>query len=84
MLSRGQNYGKLSCLSQCQSTGLWWLRWTPEQKNHREDTTVYPSSGQSMPYVQQLMILILKSTQNWGGGVTTECKEKFGRGLAWC
>ena len=34
-----------------------------------------------MPYVQQLMILILKSTQNQG--VTIECKgerERFGRG----
>jgi hypothetical protein len=34
-----------------------------------------------MPYVQQLMILILKSTQN--RGVTTECKgekERFGKG----
>jgi hypothetical protein len=42
---------------------------------------VYPGSGRSVPYVQQLMILILKSTQNlW---VTTECKgvrERFGRG----
>jgi hypothetical protein len=44
---------------------------------------VYPSSGQFGPYVQQLMILILKSTQNLG--VTTECKEReFSRGLAWC
>ena len=34
-----------------------------------------------MPYVQQLIILIHKSTQNLG--VTTECKkerERFGRG----
>jgi hypothetical protein len=34
-----------------------------------------------MPYVQQLMILILKSTQNLG--VTAECtgeRERFGRG----
>ena len=34
-----------------------------------------------MPYVQQLIILILKSTQNMG--VTTKCKgerERFGRG----
>jgi hypothetical protein len=34
-----------------------------------------------MPYVQQLMILLLKSTQNLGGynRVYTE-KERFGRG----
>jgi hypothetical protein len=42
--------------------------------------TVYPDSGRSVPYVWQLMILILKSTQNmW---VTTECKgvrERFDR-----
>jgi hypothetical protein len=37
------------------------FRWTQEHKNHREDATVYPGSGQSVPYVQQLMILILKS-----------------------
>jgi hypothetical protein len=42
---------------------LQWLGWTQEHKNHREDAMVYPSSGRSMPYVQQLMILILKSTQ---------------------
>jgi hypothetical protein len=27
---------------------------------------VYPSSRQSVPYIQQLMILLLKSAQNWG------------------
>jgi hypothetical protein len=64
VLSRGQNHGKHSYSSQCQSMGLWWLRWTQEHKNHIEDTTIYPGLGQSMPYVQQLMILILKSTQN--------------------
>ena len=57
------------CSSRCQSTGLRWLGWTQEYKNHTEDATVYPGSGQSVPYVQQLMILILKSTQN--RGVTT-------------
>ena len=37
-------------------------------KNTRiiEDATVYPGSGRSVPYIQQLMILILKSTQNQG------------------
>jgi hypothetical protein len=42
---------------------------------------VYPGSGRSVPYVQQLMILKLKSTQNLG--IITECKgerERFGRG----
>ena len=43
-------------------------------ESHREDTTVYPSSGQFGPYVQQLMILILKSTQN--REVTIECRER--------
>ena len=33
-----------------------------------------------MPYVQQLMILILKSIQNQG--VTIECRERFSRRLA--
>ena len=36
------------------------------QESRREDATVYPGSGQFGPYVQQLMILILKSTQNQG------------------
>ena len=39
----------------------------------------------SGPYVKQLMILILKSTQN--RGVTAKCtggRERFGRGLGWC
>jgi hypothetical protein len=62
-LSRGQNRGKHCCSSQCQSIGLWWLRWTQEHKNHREDATIYPGSSQSVAYIQQLMILILKSTQ---------------------
>ena len=44
--------------------------------------TVYPSSGESMPYVQQLMIHILKSTQNWEG--YNRVVERFGRGLARC
>jgi hypothetical protein len=56
--------GKHSCSSQCQSMGLRWLGWTLEHKNHREDATVYPDSSQSMAYVHQLMILVLKSTQN--------------------
>jgi hypothetical protein len=34
------------------------------QESSREDATVYPGSGQFYSYVQQLMILILKSTQN--------------------
>jgi hypothetical protein len=38
-----------------------------EHKNHRGGVTVYPDSGQSVPYVQQLMVLILKSTQNLEG-----------------
>jgi hypothetical protein len=37
------------------------------QESRREDIMVYPSSGQFGPYIQQLMILILKSTQNLGG-----------------
>jgi hypothetical protein len=37
-----------------------------EYKNQREETTVYSGSGQLVPYVQQLMILILKSIQNRG------------------
>jgi hypothetical protein len=36
------------------------------QESRREDTMIYPGSGQLGPYVQQLMILILKSTQNLG------------------
>ena len=63
-LSRGQNHGKHSCSSRCQNTGLRWLGCTQEHKNHREDAMVYPRLGQLMPYIQQLMILILKSTQN--------------------
>ena len=50
------------------------------QESRKEDAMVYPGSGQFSPYVQQLMIFILKSTQNLG--VTTECKrerERFGR-----
>ena len=43
-----------------------WLRWTQEHKNHREDVMVYPGLGRSIPYIQKLMILILKSTQNQG------------------
>jgi hypothetical protein len=43
---------------------LRWLGLTQEHKNDKEDAIVYPSSGQLVPYVQQLMILILKSTQN--------------------
>jgi hypothetical protein len=33
------------------------------QESRRRDTTVYPSSGRFSPYVQQLMIHILKSTK---------------------
>ena len=51
-LSRGQNHGKHSCSSRCQNTGLRWLGWTQEHKNHREDAMVYPGLGQLMPYVQ--------------------------------
>ena len=36
------------------------------QESCRVDATVYPGLGSFGPYVQQLMILILKSTQNWG------------------
>jgi hypothetical protein len=51
------------------------------QESRRGDVTFYPGSGQFGPYVQQLMILILKSTQIWG--VTIKCKwRRFGRGLA--
>jgi hypothetical protein len=70
--------------SQCQSTGSLVARVdSGTQESHREDATVYPSSSQFGPYVYQLMILILKSTQNLG--VTTKCKgRRFGRGLAQC
>jgi hypothetical protein len=71
---RGRNHGKHCCSRWCQSACLRRLGWTQEYKNHKGDTTVYPGSGQSMPYVQQLMIHILKSTQN--RRVTTECKGK--------
>ena len=51
------------------------------QESCREDTTIYPSLGQFAPYVQQLMILILKSTQTLG--VTIECKgRRFARGVS--
>ena len=47
------------------------------QESLREDTTIYPSSGQFGPYIQQLMILILKSIQNQD--VIIECKgRRFG------
>jgi hypothetical protein len=52
---------------------LRWLGWTQEHKNHREDTMVYPSLSQSMPYVQQLMILILKTPKI--EGLQQDCKE---------
>ena len=51
---------------------------TQESQRGRNDLSWF---GLLVPYVQQLMILILKSTQNLG--VTTECKrerERFGRG----
>ena len=70
------------CLSQCQSTGSLVARVDSRtQESCREDATVCPGLGQFDPYVQQLMILILKSTQNLG--VTTEYKERrFGRGVS--
>ena len=34
------------------------------QESRKGDAMVYPSSAQFGPYIQQLMILILKSTQN--------------------
>ena len=70
------------CSSRCQNTGSPMARVdSGTQESHREDIMVYPSSGQFSPYVQQLMILILKSTQNLG--VTIECKgRKFGRGVS--
>ena len=43
------------------------------QESRREDATDYPGLGQFGPYIQQLMILILKSTQH--RGVITECRE---------
>jgi hypothetical protein len=39
------------------------------QESHKGDVMMYPGSGQFGPYVQQLIILILKITQNQG--VTT-------------
>ena len=51
------------------------------QESCREDTMIYLGSGQFGPYIQQLMILILKSTQNLG--VITECNgREFGRGVS--
>ena len=66
LVSQGRNCCKHCCSSRCQSTCLRWLGWTQEHKNHRGHTTVYPGLGRSVPYVQQLMIHILKSTQNQG------------------
>ena len=66
LIVAGSKPRQACCLSQRQSTGLRWLGWTQEHKNHREDTMVYPGLGQTVHYVQQLMILLLKSTQNWG------------------
>jgi hypothetical protein len=37
---------------------------------------VYPGSGQFGPYVQQLMILMLKSTQNLGGSQQSVKEEE--------
>jgi len=68
------------CLSRCHSTGSPVARVDSRtQESRREDAMVYPGSIQFDHYVQQLMILTLKSTQNLG--VTIECKgRKFGRG----
>jgi hypothetical protein len=56
------------CSSRCQSTRSPVARVDLEtQESRREDTIVYLGSGQFSPYVQQLMILILKSTQNMEG-----------------
>ena len=56
------------CLSRCQSTGSLVARVdSGTQESRREDATVYPGLGQFGPYVQQLMVLILMSTQNLGG-----------------
>ena len=46
------------------------------QESRRGDATVYPGLGQFGPYVQQLMILILKSTQNWGLQQSVQEKER--------
>jgi hypothetical protein len=64
----GSKSWQACCLSRFQSTRSL-VAWVDSgtQESHREDTMVYPSSGQFGPYVQQLMILILKSTQNLGG-----------------
>jgi hypothetical protein len=54
-------------------------------KNTRiiEEATVYPGSGRWLPYIQQLMILILKSTKNQEVTVeSTGGRERFGKGLA--
>ena len=53
------------------------------QESRREDAMVYPGFGQFGPYVQQLMILILKNTQNLG---LQQCvkEESLVGGLAWC
>ena len=46
------------------------------QELHIEDVMIYPRLGQFDPYVQQLMILILKSTQNLGVGLQQSVKEE--------
>ena len=51
------------------------------QESRREDATVYPGSGQFGPYVQQLIILMLKSTQNLGGYANVK-EESLVGGLA--
>jgi hypothetical protein len=84
-VSQGQNRSKHCCSRWCQEYVPRWLGWTQEYKNHRGDTMIYPGSGRSIPYVQQLTILIPESTQN--RGVTTKYtgeRERFGRGIARC
>jgi hypothetical protein len=46
---------------------IWWLGWTQEHKKLGGDVRVYLGLGQVSPYVQQLMILVLKSPQNLEG-----------------
>jgi len=54
------------------------------QGSRREDAKVYPSSGQFGPYIEQLMILILKSTQNLGGLQQSVKEDDLVGGLPQC
>jgi hypothetical protein len=66
MVSRSQNRGKHVCLGWCRrmTDTVAWVD-SRTQETHRR-CGINPGSGQAGPYVQQLTILVLKSTQNLG------------------